>query len=478
MRSEVKLWDVETGENSKAKRRRINQGFFDKYCFGHGCEVGSSQDPIIPGVKVWDTLSAEENSYDFVYSSVLHEQADPYLNLMTWFRSVRPDGYLILYVPSRDMFEKKLSPPSRFSRNTKSFWSLENNSEDGNYNVLKVIEESLHDYRIVRAELCDEGYGSISHDSPSWGEYSYEVVIKKLRPAIPTGRYEMPEKKLENVKNSGNWSIMRHADRWHAVARVDDIVTGDEQGKRELTGKTNASLVYAQLDDNFDVVSKRPLIVTPNLSCEDPRLFVYRDKLHVAYNGASYSPPSFRQHIATLHEGQVTSLFSIERSKPTDKNWMYFEKDRNLYAVHSIDPHVIIRIDGDKIEEVARTYPNIGKKAWWYGEPRGGSCPWYIGNDEYLTFFQSHYIPYGFYRRVYVIGAYVFSAKPPFEVKRITRQPLLVPAQHDANSHSVIFPCGSVYKDSEWLVSFGCNDKESRLARFSRLQLDSALTDI
>lgn len=474
----IPLWDVNKGENSKARYRRIIQLFFDKFCFGNGVEVGTA-DPLIPGISAWRPTGEPDNAYDFVYSRLLHEQEDPSLALKTWFSAVRPDGFLILYVPSRDLYEKKLSPPSTFNKMTKTFWLMEDCPDEGCKNLLAVIHDSLSEYRILKAELCDSGYGSYGHQSTSWGEYSYEVVIKKLRPTMPKAAYKVPEQRITAVSNSTNWTLAHYADCWHGVFRVDENQIADNNLHLMYPAEgSNATLVYATLDDNLNVLKKRRLIVTPGLSCEDPRLFVYNDKLWLAYNGATYKPDSFRQHIVNLQDGQTTQVIPLERLRPTDKNWMYFESDGKLYAVYSIDPHVVVRIDGDKIEEVARTEPNLVRKFWWYGEPRGGSCPWNIGNDEFLTFFQSHYIPYGFYRRVYVLGAYVFSAKPPFQIKRITRMPLLVPETTDVKMHSVVFPGGAVFMDNKWTVPFGYNDCESGLAVFTREQVDDLMVTL
>lgn len=477
-KSAVDLWDTSAGENSKCKRRRIIDGFFDKYCFGKGVEVGG-HDSLMPGIGQWNPAGEPENAYDFVYVNVLNEQDRPDERIKEWFKAVKPDGFLILYVPSRDLYEKKESPPSRFSKQTKTFWLMEDSKDAGTLNLLEFIRTNLNRYRIVRAELCEHGYGSYGHQLPSWGEYSYEVVIRKLKPVIPPSACPLPENVVSGVENSGNWTAMYYGDKWHAVFRVDEHRIADNNLHLMYPAQgSRATLVHAILNDDFKVVSQRQLVVTPGLHCEDPRLFLYRDKLYLAYNGASYSPSSFRQHIVNISTGQPGSVYGLERYNATDKNWMYFERDGSLYAIYSIDPHVVVRIDGDKIEEVGRTENFLSKNIWWYGEPRGGSCPWYIGNDEFLTFFQSHYVPAGFYRRVYVMGAYVFSAKPPFGIKRITKMPLIAPQSTDTTMHAVVFPGGAVFKDDKWVVPFGYNDLESRVAVFSRECVDGLMVDV
>lgn len=474
----VDVWDLSAGENSKCRRRRILDSFFDRYCFGKGVEVGD-HDPLLPGIASWNPIGEKDNTYDFVYSNVLNEQDDPEESIKTWFKAVKPGGFLILYVPCRDLYEKKPSPPSLFNKSTKTFWLMEDSTDEGTKNLIRVIQSNLDRYQIVRAELCDHDYGSHGHQLPSWGEYSYEVVIRKLKPVLPESAYPLPNNVVSGVENSGNWTLMRYSDKWHAVFRVDENRIADNNLHLLYPAEgSKATLVHAVLDDAFKPVSQRPLIITPDLHCEDPRLFLYRGKLYMAYNGASYKPSSFRQHICDISSGQPGPVYALERCQPTDKNWMYFERDGNLYAVYSIDPHVVVRIDGDKIEEAGRSDHGLKRNIWWYGEPRGGSCPWYIGNDEFLTFFQSHYIPAGFYRRVYVMGAYVFSAKPPFEIKRITHKPLIAPESTDTTMHAVVFPGGAVFKDDKWVVPFGYNDVESRVAIFTREAVDSLMVKI
>ena len=59
----------------------------------------------------------DDESLDFVYSShCLEHMVDVRIALLNWFRVVRKGGYLILYIPHRDLYEKQDKLPSRFNK--------------------------------------------------------------------------------------------------------------------------------------------------------------------------------------------------------------------------------------------------------------------------------------------------------------------------------------------------------------------------
>jgi len=52
-----------------------------------------------------------DETYDFVYSShTIEHLPDPSEDIKNWFRVLKPDGYLIIYFPHRDLYEKKQLP--------------------------------------------------------------------------------------------------------------------------------------------------------------------------------------------------------------------------------------------------------------------------------------------------------------------------------------------------------------------------------
>jgi len=122
----------------------------------------------------------EDESFDFVYSShTLEHVADASAALRNWYRVVKPGGHLILFVPDRDLYEKKLTLPSRWNPDHKRFFLLDRDQPPATAGLLQLIDKVIPDATAVRARRCAEGH---SIDDPlmhSDGEYSIEVIVRK-----------------------------------------------------------------------------------------------------------------------------------------------------------------------------------------------------------------------------------------------------------------------------------------------------------
>jgi len=92
---------------------------------------------------------------------------------------LKKNGYLILYLPHRDLYEKKQTLPSRFNEDHKHFFLLENDEEPDTIGVLSLLARTLDNYEIIYAKECSEGHTIFDSVLHSNGEYSIEVVIKK-----------------------------------------------------------------------------------------------------------------------------------------------------------------------------------------------------------------------------------------------------------------------------------------------------------
>ncbi|MGA1979763.1 MAG: methyltransferase domain-containing protein [Sedimentisphaerales bacterium] len=175
-------------ETSKAKPRRIRENFFEKYCQGKGLDVGYGGDPITKECRGWDIEDGdgqllqgiEEGEFDFVYSShLLEHMNNAKIAIKNWWRAVKPGGYLILYLPDRELYERKKTLPSRWNPEHKRFFLLDRDEHPDTVGVIPLIKRCLSGYEIIEAKICDEGYRIVSDDVQSEGEYSIEVVIKK-----------------------------------------------------------------------------------------------------------------------------------------------------------------------------------------------------------------------------------------------------------------------------------------------------------
>lgn len=175
-------------ETSKANGRRVRESFFDTYCRGNGLDVGFGGDPVTAHCRGWDfehgdaqyLHGIEDAGFDFVYSShTLEHLDDPSIALQNWWRAVRPGGYLILYVPHRDLYEKRRTLPSRWSQHHKRFFLIDKDDPPDTIGIVPLIERSLAGFEIVYAKECSEGHTITDPEAHSDGEYSIEAVIRK-----------------------------------------------------------------------------------------------------------------------------------------------------------------------------------------------------------------------------------------------------------------------------------------------------------
>lgn len=179
-------------ETAKAKTRRIAEGFFDKYFQGEGIDIGYGGDLVVPNCRGWDVedgdahdlQSVADGTYDFAYSShVLEHLEEPARALRNWWRVVKPGGYLILYIPERDIFERKRTLPSDISLDHKHYFLLDRDDPPDTIGIVPLINKDLAGAEIVYSKICDAGFDPhrplqfIADDV----EYSIELVAKKSK---------------------------------------------------------------------------------------------------------------------------------------------------------------------------------------------------------------------------------------------------------------------------------------------------------
>lgn len=178
------------GETGKAHARREREGFFDKYCRGEGLDIGCGNDPVVPGCSGWDLINgdaqyldgAEDASFDFVYSSHCIEHMDDVrVAIKNWFRVVRPGGYLIIYGPDRDLYEKRRQLPSRFNPHHKHMFLLGKAEPPDTLDIIEELKQALigKDYDIEYIKRCSDGWEKGVSEVQSKGEYSFEIVVRK-----------------------------------------------------------------------------------------------------------------------------------------------------------------------------------------------------------------------------------------------------------------------------------------------------------
>jgi len=176
------------GETAKSHERRLREGFFDKYCQGNGLDIGYGGDPVVPGVQGWDfehgdaqyMKGLDDESFDFVYSSHLLEHLpDIDAALTNWDRVLKPGGFLLLYLPHRDLYEKKTTLPSRFNHDHVRFFLPQDDEAPDTVGLTQLVKTKFSGHELIYCRTCDEGYVNPGDELPSEGEFSIELVLKK-----------------------------------------------------------------------------------------------------------------------------------------------------------------------------------------------------------------------------------------------------------------------------------------------------------
>ena len=136
----------------------------------------------------WETIHGDAHylkrikkpKFDFVYSSHTLEDLDnPDIAINNWWRVLKPGGFMILYLPHRDLYEKKKELPSRWNIYHKHFFLIDKDETPDTIGIIPFIERHLTNFEIIYAKECSEGHTITDPLIHSDGEYSIEVVIQK-----------------------------------------------------------------------------------------------------------------------------------------------------------------------------------------------------------------------------------------------------------------------------------------------------------
>jgi len=190
-------------ETEKARKRREKEGFFLKYCRGSGLDIGCGnsilKSKILPlQVKAFDQIfgdgdatylkGLEDESFDYVHSShCLEHIEDLRTCIKNWWRVLKPNGYLLLLLPHRDLYEKRKELPSRWNLDHKHFFLPDFNEAPNTIAIVPFLGQILSElksgtnYRFISATTLQEEVSIKDPGIHSTGEYSIEIVVKKLK---------------------------------------------------------------------------------------------------------------------------------------------------------------------------------------------------------------------------------------------------------------------------------------------------------
>lgn len=177
------------GETSKAHERRLREGFYEKFIRGRVIDIGAADDPITPDCDKWDYClgngdaeqmnGVHDETFLTVYAShILEHVQDPVRALINWWRILQPGGFLVVCVPSKTLYEKKESPPSRWNGDHKTFWNVCLSTGTHNLGLVEVAIDAGFENYIYSVRVLDDGYDANGDGHPQ-GEYSIELILAK-----------------------------------------------------------------------------------------------------------------------------------------------------------------------------------------------------------------------------------------------------------------------------------------------------------
>lgn len=220
-------------------------------------------------------------------------------------------------------------------------------------------------------------------------------------------------------------------------------------------------------------------------SHEDPRLNLRGDSLEIwcASRSLAHQTGPIRQEILRLNksldvEHIVVPTHFGNDSVPYQKNWSPVAgSDKFVYWLNG--KHIV-----SDLFDQTKTYESKGL-SWEFGEIHLGTPSLQMGGT-FLAFFQSSreddflktQTESGAYNSRYFLGAYEFSAIPPYEILRWTPNPLLIGSlnnPHRTGSPACLFPSGMIIEEDNILLSLGINHAGWAIVRFDRKALVSRL---
>lgn len=288
-----------------------------------------------------------------------------------------------------------------------------------------------------------------------------------------------------------------------SIIRLYDSILMSFRVRDPITLSTH-QIGFVWLDKDFNVASKPQLLDTsfynPYLvkRLQDPRLIVVHGKIYMIYNNV-IGPLSLeirRMMVAELHllhgkfhvhSETVLTDFEGEGRYPREKNWVPFVYEDSLLLGYTIVPHKVFLplLGSNKCETISTSKGNI---QWEWGDLRGGTQA-HLVDDQYLGFYHSSKDLYSAHSpdakiAHYFIGAYTFSSQPPFEITRVSPEPIVAPDFYHGPEYKtwkplkVVFPGGFIFDENNIWIAYGKQDHEIWIVKLDKKGLYDSLIPV
>jgi predicted GH43/DUF377 family glycosyl hydrolase len=257
------------------------------------------------------------------------------------------------------------------------------------------------------------------------------------------------------------------------------------------------------LDESFNPLCEPQLLETRSdanntpSQAEDARLFTHAGRVYLIYNdNIDVTAPSLSDRrdlfVAELiYEAErfvllpAVKLLCEEKwaSRRWQKNWSPFEAKEELLIGYSINPHEILYPNLNN-GECYSCYKSSAAFNWPWGEQRGGTPPQLV-DGEYLGFFHSGIYTstaasFGWELWHYFAGAYTFSATPPYQLTKISKEPIIGKGFYTISNREkrVIFPGSFIASESKIYLVYGKDDYEIWIATLDKEALKKSLVSV
>jgi predicted GH43/DUF377 family glycosyl hydrolase len=267
-----------------------------------------------------------------------------------------------------------------------------------------------------------------------------------------------------------NASIINYKDHYLMAFRYDDY-------NKEAHFGYYSKIGIVELDRNFRQMEKEYVLLNCH-EAEDPRLISHDKKVFIVFN--SGQKPDYCNRVMHIAEIDYETLETKEiksmdlKLNNVEKNWSPFlysenQDSPNIYFEYNIPKREILKNTPNGIKFAHQGKEFVKNLKWNWGAIRGGTQAIKI-DDHYLAFFHSSFDDKITDKKFYVMGAYTFEDKPPFNVTRISHHPILFQGIYTSAPKALsspllrcIYPAGiaTEIKDDKTYFHISCGENDS-----------------
>jgi predicted GH43/DUF377 family glycosyl hydrolase len=236
---------------------------------------------------------------------------------------------------------------------------------------------------------------------------------------------------------------------------------------------------------------------------QDPRIVVLENPDHFEIYYTNQFEKIARMGMAEIMVNRTTQNITVIRNYHTihptydwrspQKNWSPFVFGQEVLLIQSVNPFQVVKTMASKDDPEHRmlAYKESASEAvevhWPYGELRGGTNAVYLPQKNvYLAILHSAGHAPGNYLKTYVMGAYTFSASPPFKLLSISPYPIMpeqfyTGAWYPIKNRQIdycLFPLSLFLEGEAMYVGAGYQDNSGYLLRFDLQEVLNSLVPV